>query len=160
MVGVGSSTDVYHLVGHNIVGILSPSQQLDGLCVAVGNEFKFVFYDKRGVQVVRIDGDTQEREEAVVGRDDLVINLGSTLAVKVEAERGIVTSDKTYGADFQVVAMRVVDPQFMRGRAQRGENGVEKNRVGREFQLQIGVGIDCVVLLARVACQQENGDYE
>jgi hypothetical protein len=56
--------------------------------------------------------------------------------------------------------MRVVDPQFMRGRAQRGENGVEKNRVGREFQFQIGVGIDCAVLLARVACQQENGDYE
>ena len=147
MVRIGRPTHVHHLVGHDVVGVLSPCQQLDGLRIAIGDELQFVFHHERRVEVVRVDGDAQEGEEAIVGRDDLVINLGGTFAVKIETERGIVASDKTYGTDFQVVAMRVVDSQFVCGRAQRGKNSVEENCVGREFQLQIGVGIDRVVLL-------------
>ena len=115
MVRIGRSTHVHHLVGHDVVGVLSPCQQLDGLRIAIGDELQFVFHHERRVEVVRVDGDAQEREEAVVGRDDLVINLGGTFAVEVETERGGVASDKTYGTDFQVVAMRVVDPQFVCG---------------------------------------------
>ena len=116
--------------------------------VAVGDKLQFVFHHKRRVQVVRVDGDTQEREEAVFGRDNLVVNLSATLAVKVKTVRGGIASDKAYRTDFQVVAVFVVDSQFMCGRAQRGENRVEKDGVSREFELQVGIGIDLAVLLA------------
>ena len=104
-------------IGYDVVGVLSPCQQFDDLCVAIGDEFQFVFHHKRSVQVVRVDGDAQEGEKAVLGRNDFVVNLGGTLAVKVEAERGGVAFCQAYGTDFQVVAVLVVDSQFMSGRA-------------------------------------------
>ena len=105
------------LVGHDVVGVLPPCQQLDGLRVAIGNELQFVFHHERRVEVVWVDGDAQEGEKAVVCRNDLVIKLGGTLAVKVEAERGSFASNKAYRADYLVVAVLVIDSQLMGGRA-------------------------------------------
>ena len=149
MVRIRLSANVHHLVGDDVIGVLSPCQELDSLCVAVGDELQLVFHHERRVQIVRVDGDAQEGEEAVLGRDDLVVNLGGTLTVKVEAERRAVALDEAYRADLQVVAMAVVNHQFVGGRTQRSENGVEQDGVRRKLQLQVGIGIDLVVFLAR-----------
>ena len=162
MVMIRHAANVHDLVGHDIVGVLSPCQQFDDLRVAVGDEFQFVFHHKGRVQVVRVDSHAQEREKAVFGRDDFVVNLSGTLAVKVETERGGVASAEADGTDFQIVAMRVVDSEFVRGRAQRGENGVKQNRVCRKLQFQVGIGVDLVVLLAGLSRQkkQQKSHYE
>ena len=60
-------------IGNDVVGVLSPSQELDGLCVTIGDKLQFVFHYKGCVQVVRVDGDAHEGEEAVLGRDYFVV---------------------------------------------------------------------------------------
>ena len=115
MVRVFRASQSDDFVSNDVVGVLTPCQEFDNLFVAIGDKLQFVFHHEGRVQVVRVDGDAQEREKAVLGRDDLVVNLGGTFAVKVEAERRGVAAGKTYRADFQVVAMTVVDHQFVRG---------------------------------------------
>ena len=113
--GVFALDGAGHLVADDIVGVLSPCQEFDSLRVAVGDKLYFVFHHERRVQVVRVDGDAHEGEEAVFGRDDLVVKLSGILAVHVEAVRGGVTAFQSYRADFQVVAVAVVDSQFVGG---------------------------------------------
>ena len=109
VIGIRHAANVNDLVGHDVVGVLSPGQELNGLRVAVGDELQLIFHHERRIEVVRVDGDAQEREETVLGGTDFVVNLGGTLAVKVEAERGSFAPGKAYGTDFQVIAVLVVD---------------------------------------------------
>ena len=150
----------YDLVSNDVIGVLSPSQQLDSLRVAVGDKLQFVFHDEGRVQVVRVDGDTHEREEAVASRDGLVVKLGAVLAIEVESVRRTVAAKQANRTDVQVAVAMVVDFQLVRGRAQRGEHCVEQDRVSREAELQVGVVTGVMIFPAGGKRYRQQGEYK
>ena len=113
------------------------------------------------VQVVRIDGDTQESKQTVVCRNDFIIEFRARNTVNIEAQRGTFAASNMDVTDIQGHIMRIVNHQFVRCGTERSENRVEKQRIGRKLQFKTAVGADDLFLSARDNEQKEEHDsYE
>ena len=72
------------LIGHDVASVLPPSHQFDELGVAVGDKQNAVFHYKRCTLVVGVNGHVEEREQAVFGRDKLIVKLRAALTIDID----------------------------------------------------------------------------